>query len=249
MTNPQVYARGFASLTAHTVDPLLNLVRKSRAPRLLDLGCGTGVVTAAALALGADVTAVDSDLDMLEYTARAHPHAAVRLAALPELPFPDGGFDAVAGNFVIQHAPGTPATLAELHRVLRPGGTLALSWWKREEMPATTLLADAAASAGLPVDPDPPRDFDRYAGPAAFTALLRKTGFSGGAVDTIRWRHRVDLATWWDDVTGAAGPRFAFILEQDAATVERIRQAYLSLAAPYAEQGFPVCAHLAHATR
>ncbi|MFI6297509.1 class I SAM-dependent methyltransferase [Nonomuraea sp. NPDC050790] len=249
MTDPEAYARGFASLTAHTVDPLLNLVRKSRAPRLLDLGCGTGVVTAAALALGADVTAVDADLDMLEHTARAHPHAEVRLAALPELPFPDGAFDAVAGNFVIQHAPDTPATLAELHRVLRPGGTLALSWWKREEMPATTLLADAATAAGLPGPPPPPRDFDPYASPAAFTTLLRETGFAGGAVDTLRWRHRVDLAAWWDDITSAAGPRFAFILEQDAATIDRIRHAYLTLAAPYAEDGFPVCAHLAHATR
>ncbi|MFI6503416.1 class I SAM-dependent methyltransferase [Nonomuraea typhae] len=249
MTDPQAYARGFAHLTARTVDPLLNLVRKSRAPRLLDLGCGTGVVTAAALALGADVTAVDSDLDMLEHTARAHPHATVRLAALPELPFPDESFDAVAGNFVIDHAPDTPACLAELHRILRPGGTLALSWWKRDEMTATGVLAEAVQLAGLPHDPLPPRDLDPHATPAAFTALLRQAGFSGAGVDTMRWRHRVGLAAWWDCLTAAAGPRFAFILDLDQETTERIREAYFTLAAPYAEEGFPVCAHLAHATR
>lgn len=248
MTNAEAYGRGFRRLTEYTVDPLLNLVRKSRAPRLLDIGCGTGVVTEAAIALGADVTAVDADLDMLEYTARHHPHATVRLAALPELPFADETFDAVAGNFVINHVSDTAASLNELHRVLRPGGTLALSWWKSDEMTATNVFADAIAAAGVPYSP-PVRAFDAYAAPAAFTALLRDAGFSGAGVDTLRWRHPVDLGTWWTYVVETAGPRFSLIAEQDQETVEGIRSAYDRLAAPYATTGFPVCAHLAHATR
>lgn len=155
MSDPAAYHRGFARLTAHTVDPLLNLVRKSRSPRLLDLGCGTGVVSEAALALGAEVTAVDDDLDMLEFTARRLPHAQVRLASLPELPYPEATFDAVAGNFVINHVNDLPAALAELHRVLRPGGTLALSWWKAGELTATEVLSAAIEAAGMPWAPRP----------------------------------------------------------------------------------------------
>lgn len=243
--DPESYERGFARLTAHTVDPLLNLVSKSRAQRLLDVGCGTGVVTAAAIALGAEVTAVDADLDMLELTARRHPHATVRLATLPVLPFADEAFDAVAGNFVINHVPEAPQALEEMHRVLRPGGTLALSWWKSEEMTATQVFGEAMLAAGLPWE-QPARPF---ADPAVFTRLLRQAGFSGAGVDTMRWRHRVDPGEWWKDVIGAGGPRFGVIAALPGEVVARVRAAYDLLAEPYALEGFPVCAHLAHATR
>ncbi|MGP3932652.1 class I SAM-dependent methyltransferase [Nonomuraea sp. KM88] len=248
MSNAEAYERGFARLSAHTVAPLLAQARETRAPRLLDVGCGTGVVTAAALALGIEVTAVDPDPGMLELVARRHPHATVRAAALPDLPFADEAFDAIAGNFVINHVPDTAAALGELHRVLRPGGTIALSWWKSDEMTATSVLADAIAAAGVPYDP-PPRPFTAHDTPPRFTALLRAAGFRKTAVDTLRWRHRADPGSWWDDIVQAGGPRFAVISRQPRETVERVKAHYARLAAPYALEGFPVCAHLARAAR
>ncbi|NRQ36065.1 methyltransferase domain-containing protein [Nonomuraea sp. NN258] len=211
--------------------------------------CAQGLAAAgAALALGAEVTAADSDLDMLEVAARHHPHASVRLAALPDLPFADAEFDAVAGNFVINHVPDTPRALAELHRVLRPGGRLALSWWKAGEVTATDVFTQAIAAAGIPYEP-PARPFTPHEEPSAFLPLLGEAGFAGAGVSTLRWRHRVDLGAWWDDIVAAGGPRFRVIAEQPPATVRRIRDAYDLLAAPYAADGFPVCAYLAHATR
>jgi hypothetical protein len=59
----------------------------------------------------------------------------------------------------------------------------------------------------------------------------------------------VDLAAWWADVVEAGGPRFGMIGGQPPAVAERIRAEYLRLAAPYAGEGFPVCAYLARATR
>ncbi|MFI6315919.1 class I SAM-dependent methyltransferase [Nonomuraea sp. NPDC050556] len=243
--NAEAYERCFALLTARTVDPLLNLVSKSRAQRLLDVGCGTGVVTGAALALGAEVTAVDADLGMLEHLARRHPHADVRLAALPELPFPDEAFDAVAGNFVINHVEDVPAALEELRRVLRPGGTLALSWWKSDEMHATGVIGEAMLAAGLPYE----RPVRAFAEPRVLAAALKEAGFSGAGVDTMRWRHHVDLDEWWNGVIAAGGPRFGALASLSEADAARVRSAYDLLASPYAEEGFPVAAHLAHATR
>ncbi|MFC7584142.1 class I SAM-dependent methyltransferase [Nonomuraea antimicrobica] len=153
MTNAEAYDRGFAHLSSHTVGPLLASACRGRAPHLLDVGCGTGVVTAAALALGAEVTAVDADPAMLELAARRHPYATIRLAALPELPFEDAQFDAIAGNFIINHVPDATEALRELHRVLRPGGALALTWWKSGEMTATDVFAEAIAAAEVPYDP------------------------------------------------------------------------------------------------
>ncbi|MFI7133016.1 class I SAM-dependent methyltransferase [Nonomuraea sp. NPDC050153] len=245
MTNAEAYDRGFAQLSSHTVGPLLD---RACAPRLLDVGCGTGVVTSAALALGAQVTAVDADPGMLRLTARRHPYATIRRAALPDLPFDDEEFDAIAGNFVINHVPDTAGALKELHRVLRPGGTIALTWWKSDEMTATNVFADAIADAGVPYEP-PARPFTGNDTPRRFTELLEAAGFEAAAVEPVRWRHRVDPAVWWDDIVQAGGPRFAMIAKQPRETVERIRACYTRLAAPYEREGFPVCAYLAHAAR
>ncbi|WP_188193868.1 class I SAM-dependent methyltransferase [Nonomuraea sp. SYSU D8015] len=245
MTDAEAYDRGFAQLSSHTVGPLL---ARAHGARLLDVGCGTGVVTAAALALGAEVTAVDPDPAMVELAARRHPYATIRKAALPDLPFADEAFDAVAGNFVINHVPDTAESLKELRRVLRPGGALALSWWKTGEMTATSVFADAIEAAGVTYEP-PPRPFTGDDTPDRFTALLARAGFEGPAVETVRWRHRVDLDVWWASIVRERGPRFGVISRQPPETVERIRCHYTRLAAPYAREGFPVCAYLAHATR
>ncbi|SEH00617.1 Methyltransferase domain-containing protein [Nonomuraea solani] len=248
MTNAEAYDRGFAHLSSHTVGPLLATARESLAPRLLDVGCGTGVVTAAALALGAEVTAVDADPVMLELIARRHPYATIRQATLPELPFEGELFDAIAGNFVINHVPDTAGALKELHRVLRPGGTIALTWWKSDEMTATSVFTEAITAAEVPYDP-PRRPFSAHDTPPRFTALLAEAGFQAPAVDSVRWRHQVDLETWWTDIVESGGPRFGVIADHPPETVERIRSHYLRLATPYAQEGFPVCAYLAHATR
>ncbi|MEV0386105.1 class I SAM-dependent methyltransferase [Nonomuraea sp. NPDC050643] len=248
MTNAEAYDRGFAHLSSHTVAPLLAVARDNLAPRLLDVGCGTGVVTAAALALGAEVTAVDADPVMLELTARRHPYATIRQATLPELPFDTGHFDAIAGNFVINHVPDTAAALAELHRVLRPGGTLALTWWKSDEMTATSVFTEAIAAAEIPYEP-PPRPFTAHDTPQRFTELLTRAGFSDAAVDTVRWRHQVDLESWWTNIVQSGGARFGMIGCLPPETAARVRAHYLRLATPYAREGFPVCAYLARATR
>ena len=123
------YERGFARLTAHAAGPLLDAAGAGPDTRLLDIGTGPGVVAGAAAARGARVTAVDAEPSMAEAAARNVPGLDVRVAVLPDLPLPDGEFDAVTGNFVI-HATGDPAAvLAELRRVLRPGGRLALTTW------------------------------------------------------------------------------------------------------------------------
>ncbi|GAA1666489.1 hypothetical protein GCM10009733_075090 [Nonomuraea maheshkhaliensis] len=262
MTDAEAYDRGFARLTAHTAgllvasvarDPALRLldvdrVAGGRAPRLLDVGCGTGVVTSAALAAGAEVTAVDVDPGMVALTARRNPSAKVRPAALPELPFYDEQFDGIAGNFIINHVPDAAAALTELHRVLRPGGTIGLTWWKADEMTATGVIADAIAEAGIPYEP-PVRSFTAHDTPERFTSLLAEAGFRQAVVEEVRWRHRVDLAAWWTEIVLAGGPRFAVIGRQPPEVAERIRACYLRLAAPYERAGFPVCAHLARAHR
>src|SRR6476620_10973875 len=166
------YEHGFARLTVHAVVTLLDAAGVWTGTRVLDVGTGPGVVAGAAVARGARVTAVDAEPSMAEAAARNVPGLDVRLAVLPDLPLPDGEFDAVTGNFVI-HATGDPAAvLAELRRVLRPGGRLALSTWIDPAPPVLGIAREAIDAAGVSWPPDIPLPpFRPHQSPAAFAAL------------------------------------------------------------------------------
>ena len=105
------------------------LVREAelRGTRVLDAGCGTGRLAAAlAERAVARVWGVDASERMLE-AARANVPSSVglRRALVEELPFKDGWFDRVVAWLVV-HLVDRPRTFAEAHRVLVPGGRLAV---------------------------------------------------------------------------------------------------------------------------
>ena len=100
--------------------------------RVLDLGAGTGKFTARLAATGAAVAAVEPVAEMRARCAAAAPAAEVREGAAEAIPFPGGGFDAVVCAQAF-HWFSTPAALAEIRRVLAPGGRLGLVWNVRDE--------------------------------------------------------------------------------------------------------------------
>jgi SAM-dependent methyltransferase len=110
---------------------LVEAVRLAPGARVLDAGCGTGVVArlaARAVAPGGIVVALDPAMEMLR-VGRAHDIGAPLCGQAQSLPFPDGAFDAALAGFVISHVPSYEAALAEMVRVLAPGATLGVSAW------------------------------------------------------------------------------------------------------------------------
>ena len=251
----EAYQRGFARLTAHTVGALLDAAGVAEGTRLLDVGTGPGVVAGAAVARGARATAVDADPGMAEAAASNVPGLDVRLAVLPDLPLNDGEFDAVTGNFVINATGDPAAVLAELRRVLRDGGRLALTCWRYPPSPAVGLAADAIAAAGVPWPDDVPAPpFREYSSPAAFEALLIGTGFTEATARELSWQHQVDPERWWQEVyLSRVGSNGVVIGRQDAATVGRIKAEYDRLVARYAvgdgQVALPAVAVLASGSR
>jgi SAM-dependent methyltransferase len=103
--------------------------------RVLDAAAGDGNVALAALARGARVDACDFAAAMVERGRARCPGAQWRLADVQALPYADGGFDAVLSSFGAALAPRARRTAAELVRVVRPGGVVALTAWVPRGLP------------------------------------------------------------------------------------------------------------------
>jgi 2-polyprenyl-6-hydroxyphenyl methylase/3-demethylubiquinone-9 3-methyltransferase len=97
-----------------------------RGRKLLDAGCGTGHFSRRASELGARVVCVDIGRRLVR-RAVARREARGVCADVATLPFATGSFDAVVCSEVIEHTPRPARAFAELCRVLRPGGVLALT--------------------------------------------------------------------------------------------------------------------------
>jgi demethylmenaquinone methyltransferase/2-methoxy-6-polyprenyl-1,4-benzoquinol methylase len=115
------------------------------AGRVLDLGAGTG---AANLDLGdREIVALDPAVAMLSLD-----DADLRVAAVGErLPFTDGTFDGVFSAYVFRNLTSVPDTLAEIRRVLRPGGVAAIVDLGRPESAWKRVLHRAGTAVILPL--------------------------------------------------------------------------------------------------
>ena len=97
--------------------------------RLLDVACGTGVAAREAARRGADVASLDRNPDMLAVARRLAPEIAWREGLAEALPFEDGSFDAVCCQFGLMFFDDRVKALAEMGRVLKPGGRLVVATW------------------------------------------------------------------------------------------------------------------------
>jgi SAM-dependent methyltransferase len=104
-------------------DVALSLLTAAAPAQLLEVGCGTGALAARCVAeLGCEVVALDASAEMVRATqARG---IDVMTGDVQELPFADGAFDCAVAAWMLYHVPDLDRGVAELARVLRPGGRL-----------------------------------------------------------------------------------------------------------------------------
>jgi SAM-dependent methyltransferase len=130
-TAADAYERGRPEYPAAAIDRLATALRLGPATPLLDVGAGTGKLARLAAGRGGAVLAVEPAAAMLSKLAGVPRVARVRALA-EELPLRPGAFAAAAAASAFHWFDG-PRALRELHRVLRPGGRLALLWNRRDD--------------------------------------------------------------------------------------------------------------------
>jgi SAM-dependent methyltransferase len=185
------YARDFARASEMAVPVLVSECGASSGMAALDLCCGHGIVARALAAAGADVIGVDFSSAMLEIARSTVPGVRFVEGDAMALPFEDPSFDAVAIRFGMPHVPDPPAAMAEVRRVLRPGGRFAYSVWQEAEHSAMAYVfaaIEAHGAAGIALPPGP--GASDYADPERAFPAMTAAGFGDlrrAGVDS-RWR-------------------------------------------------------------
>ena len=146
--------------------------------RLLDLGCGAGLLSEPLARLGASVTAVDA-AERSVAAARAHAGAAglaidYRQAAAEDLVAAGEQFDAVLSLEVVEHVHAPDAFVAAAVALTRPGGALVLSTLNRNLR--SLLLGVVAAEYVLRLVPRGTHDWRRFVRPAEMGLWLERAG-------------------------------------------------------------------------
>jgi SAM-dependent methyltransferase len=175
-------ARDWAAIQEQRMLPLhgaaLDAARVTRDTRLLDAGCGAGLVALLARLRGADVTALDASAALLAIARERLPGADVREGDLEALPYTDAAFDAVVAVNSVIYATDPAAALRELARVARPGGRVVVTDWGPPDRCEYTRAVRAAVG---PLQPPPPPGTSpgrpgALGGPEAMAEMLAAAG-------------------------------------------------------------------------
>lgn len=148
----------FAPLQLQTVEPaahLVDWVGISAGQRVLDVACGTGVVSVTAARRGAHVTGLDLTPPLLEAARQNAALAGVAIdfheGDVEALPFEASAFDVVVSQYGHIFAPRPDVAIGEMLRVLKPGGTIGFSTW-----PPDLMVGRIMALVGRHLPPPPP---------------------------------------------------------------------------------------------
>jgi ubiquinone/menaquinone biosynthesis C-methylase UbiE len=118
--------------------------------RVLDVGAGTGALTVELVRRGVRAAAVDPSPSFAASLARRLPDVEVEQGPAEDLPWPEASFDASLAQLVLTFMNDAPRGVAEMRRVVRPGGVVAACMWDRDgmEMLAAVHRTQRALAAG-----------------------------------------------------------------------------------------------------
>jgi SAM-dependent methyltransferase len=193
--------------------------------KAVDVGAGSGALTAELVArLGADsVVAIDPSVPFVAALRERFPDVTVHEAAAEALPLPDDAYDAALAQLVVQFMSEPAAGIAEMRRVTKPGGVVAVSVWDHGtgRGPLSPFWAVA-----LQVDPGA-RDESTLTGTneGELAALLRHAGLRN--VEETALQVEVEHPTfeeWWEPYELGVGPAGAYVVRLDPASRETLRE-------------------------
>ncbi|HEY7065298.1 MAG TPA: methyltransferase domain-containing protein [Chloroflexota bacterium] len=175
---------------------VLDLLAPGPGMRVLDLGCGTGHLTAQIAAAGADVLGLDAAPSMIERARALYPHLRFEVARAEDFTL-DAPVDAVFSNAALHWMRPPEAVVARVARALVPGGRFVAEMGGQGNV-ATVIAALRQALAEEGVLPAAQPDPWYFPGIAEYATLLERVGFEPTLM------HLFDRPTPLDDCPGGA---------------------------------------------
>jgi len=202
--------------------------------RVLDLACGSGhpaLDAARLVAPGGTVVATDLVPEMVEALKRRAEAAGLtnvetRVVDAEAIDYADGSFDAVSCRFGIMFCPQPDVAVAEVRRVLKPGGRFVMSVWDEPERnPAFTVVGEALNRFGRP---QAPVDFEvpgvyQLAPPDKLQRLLEGAGFEAVRIDPLPMVWEFDSIDQLWERQATRGPLRTVVEELSAGDIEHLK--------------------------
>jgi SAM-dependent methyltransferase len=183
--------------------------------RVLDIGAGTGALTAALLSRGASAAAVDPSPEFAAVLRERFPGLEVEKAPAESIPFADGVFDAALAQLVVAFMADAPAAIAEMARVAR---RIAVCMWGVAEVDMFAAIDKAAAA----VDASRVTEPRRYRTSQELHDLLAPHGEVEAAELDVTAGYR-DFDEFWDALDRGVGPAGQWLASLDAGRREQAR--------------------------
>lgn len=226
-----------AMFTTPVAGRLVKFAQLTAGASVLDVATGTGVVAITAARAGAHVTALDLTPELLE-VARDNG----RIAKCPDivwtegdaeqLPYDDASFDVVLSQFGHMFAPRPPVAIAEMRRVLKPGGRIAFATWPPEHFVGRMFAFIGSHSPPPPAGAEPP---PKWGNPGIIAERLA-VGFEAPFFErgTMAFP-ALSLAHFRQFMERSIGPLQKLVesLAGEPEKLANLRDAYEALAAPY----------------
>jgi SAM-dependent methyltransferase len=195
------YVEHLGPITLQTVAPTLKAAQVVNGDLVLDVCTGHGILAGAAAQLGAIVRGLDFSEQVLAIARRLYPAIKFDQGDAQALPYPTDSFDTVLCGYGLIHLPEPERALAEMHRVVKPGGRIAVSVWAR---PAPgngfALLFGAIRTHGrleVPLPHGP--DFFQFSDETSMTAALSDIGFADARAVKIDQSWHLEQASGFID--------------------------------------------------
>ena len=223
------YEKAFESYAGLFAKEMLARVRLSPGHRVIDIGAGPGILTMLAAPSGADVLGIDFSPNMVERLQRRLRDADIRNARAEvmdgqDLKLPDGSFDVALSNFAVIFFPDIERGLAEMRRILKPGGRIAVSAWSVPDRVMFLRALLRAVKAAVPdyVSPAKPPVWLRLSEANVLRQYLERVGFRHVRIEAVTREWRLPSAAWLAENFLGISPGLSFIF--DALGPEKTRR-------------------------
>jgi SAM-dependent methyltransferase len=219
------YLRFMGRYSVPLAEQLVDLVGVGRGDRVLDVGCGPGVLTAPLVErCGAgSVAAVDPSPPFVAAVRRLFPAVDVREGAAEALPYADDGFDAALAQLVVHFMTDPVAGLREMGRVTRPHGRVAASVWDFAGGKAPLSVFWQAAQE---LDPAAPGEADRAgAREGDLVEIAQAAGLRNVRPTALTIRIGFEsYDEWWAPYLEGVGPVGSYVASLDPDHRRRVEE-------------------------